>query len=133
MNVLLLHLDGKLPNLALMRLAAHHRALGDAVTLRRAPTTAAVEPELGDTFDRVYASAIFERTRPIAERLLEVRRDAIVGATGFDIARLLESLGVGAYDKRVSWSEWTRTRFQPRALGDRSGAQLELLAERGGL
>jgi len=29
MNVLLLHLDGKLPNLALMRVSAHHRALGD--------------------------------------------------------------------------------------------------------
>lgn len=27
--VLLLHLDGKLPNLALMRIAAHHRAIGD--------------------------------------------------------------------------------------------------------
>jgi hypothetical protein len=29
MNILLLHLDGKLPNLALIRVAAHHRALGD--------------------------------------------------------------------------------------------------------
>lgn len=34
MNVLLLQLDGKLPNLALMRIAAHHRAQGDAVELR---------------------------------------------------------------------------------------------------
>jgi hypothetical protein len=34
-NVLLWHLDGKLPNLALMRLAAHHspRQLGDRVSL----------------------------------------------------------------------------------------------------
>ena len=34
-HVLLWHLDGRLPNLALMRLAAHHRALGDTVELRR--------------------------------------------------------------------------------------------------
>ena len=34
-HVLLWHLDGRLPNLALMRIAAHHRALGDTVELRR--------------------------------------------------------------------------------------------------
>ena len=34
-HVLVWHLDGRLPNLALMRLAAHHCALGDTVELRR--------------------------------------------------------------------------------------------------
>jgi hypothetical protein len=92
--VLLLHLDGRLPNLALMRLAAHHHALGDTVTLRRALTVAAVEPELGDAFERVYASAVFTRTRPVVARLLEVRPDAIVGGTGVDVSRTLESFGV---------------------------------------
>jgi len=48
MNVLLLQLDGKIPNLALMRVAAHHRALGDAVTLRRVATVEAVEPHLAE-------------------------------------------------------------------------------------
>jgi hypothetical protein len=91
---LLVHLDGKLPNVALMRLAAHHRALGDTVTFRHAPTVAAVEPEMGDAFERVYGSAIFERTRPVVERLLHVRPDAIVGGTGIDVTRTLESLGV---------------------------------------
>lgn len=94
MNVLLLHLDGKLPNLALMRLAAHHRALGDVVAFRKALKIEAVEPHLGDAFERVYASAIFERTRPIAERLLEVRQDAIIGGTGWDLRRTLEDMGV---------------------------------------
>ena len=42
MNVLLLHLDGAYPNVALMRLAAHHRDLADNVVLRRAPTLASV-------------------------------------------------------------------------------------------
>lgn len=36
MNVLLLHLDGRMQNLALMRISAHHKALGDTVELRRA-------------------------------------------------------------------------------------------------
>jgi hypothetical protein len=58
------------------------------------PTVSAVEPELGDAFDRVYASAIFERTRPVAERLLEVRPDAVVGGTGWDVASTLEAVGV---------------------------------------
>jgi hypothetical protein len=100
MKVLLLHLDGKLPNLALMRVAAHHRAAGDAVLLRHAPTIGAVEPHLGDAFDRVYASAIFERTRPVAERLLVVRPDAVVGGTGWDLGRTLADVGIttGAVD-----------------------------------
>jgi hypothetical protein len=34
-RVLLWHLDGRLPDLALMRLAAYHRAPGDVVELRR--------------------------------------------------------------------------------------------------
>ena len=95
MKVLLLQLDGSLLNLALMRLAAHHRSLGDEVTLRRAPKPSAVEPMLGDSFARVYASLIFERTRPVAERLLRVHPDAVVGGTGWDLVATLEGVGVG--------------------------------------
>lgn len=94
MRVLLLQLDGKLPNIALMRLAAHHRGRGDDVELRHAPTTRSVERGFWDDFDRVYASAIFERTRPVARRLREVCPGAIVGGTGIDLATTLEGLGV---------------------------------------
>lgn len=34
MKVILFQLDGKIPNIALMRIAAHHRALGDEIDLR---------------------------------------------------------------------------------------------------
>ena len=64
------------------------------MTLRRAPTVAAVEPELGDRYDAVYGSCIFERTRPVAERLLEIRRDAIVGGTGWSLQRTLADVGI---------------------------------------
>lgn len=96
-RVLLLQLDGKIPNLALMRLAAHHRALGDAVTLRQVGNAAAVEPLLWDTAERwthVYASLIFERTRPLAERARAIYPGIILGGTGWDVGLALEDLGV---------------------------------------
>lgn len=120
-RVLLLHLDGKVPNIALMRLAAHHKAIGDEVTLRRAPTVAAVEPELGDRFDRVYASAIFTRTRPVAERLLTARPDAIVGGTGWDLGRTLEDVGVTT--KAQDYSIYPR--FKPSIGFSQRGCQLQ--------
>ena len=81
MKVLLLQLDGKLPNLALMRIAAHHRALGDAVQFRWVTNPRGVERGLWDAFDRVYASLIFSRTLPLALRLREIYPTAIIGGT----------------------------------------------------
>jgi hypothetical protein len=71
-RVLLLQLDGRLPNVALMRIAAHHRALGDQVELRKIGNARAVSRRFGDEFDRVYASLIFVSTRPVADA---VRRE----------------------------------------------------------
>lgn len=119
-RVLLLHLDGKLPNIALMRIAAHHHALGDSVELRRAPTAEAVEPELGDAFDRVYASAVFERTRPVAQRLMEVRPDAFVGGTGWNVRRSLEDVGITT--KAQDYSIYPR--FKPSIGFSQRGCRL---------
>lgn len=94
MNVLLLQLDGKLPNVALMRIAAHHRDRGDHVELRHAATVRSVQPELYDSHDRIYASLIFERTRPVAEALKIARPDAQVGGTGWDLTTTLEGIGI---------------------------------------
>lgn len=94
MNVLLLQLDGKLPNIALMRIAAHHRALGDAVQLRRVSNPRTIERGLWDDFGKVYASAIFEWSRPLCQRLLHVYPDAMIGGTGWDLTRPLESIGI---------------------------------------
>jgi len=95
MNVLLLQLDGKLPNIALMRIAAHHRDLADDITLRRAGNLAAIEPHLDDPrFDRVYASLIFERTRPLGERVRAIWPAALIGGTGWNVEASLEELGI---------------------------------------
>lgn len=102
MKVLLLQIDGKLPNIALMRIAAHHRALGDELELRRVPTATSIHRDLFDRYDRVYASAIFERSRPIIERVRQVYPDAIVGGTGVDLTTTLESVGISTLDQDYS-------------------------------
>ena len=94
MKVLLLQLDGKLPNVALMRLASHHRALGDEVELRQAGNMNSLEPRFWDDHDQVYGSLIFERSRPLGEQLLSTRPGAIVGGTGWDVASTLEQHGI---------------------------------------
>lgn len=105
MNVLLLQLDGKLPNIALMRLAAHHRERGDSVLLRRAGNVTAVEPHLTDpAWDRVYGSLIFEATRPVAERARVVYPRIVLGGTGWDVASSLEAVGVTT--KRQDYADW---------------------------
>ena len=68
MNILALQLDGKIPNLALMRIATHHRCRGDDVILRQAGNSGAIQRRLEEPIpDKVYASAIFDRTRELAE------------------------------------------------------------------
>jgi hypothetical protein len=110
-EVLLLHLDGKIPNLALMRLAAWHRGQGDAVVLRRADNPRFIEPRFDDPgWGRVYASAIFERTRPSCERVKAIYPGAIIGGSGWDEALTVEAVGVPAdlgpdYSDYPMWSQ----------------------------
>lgn len=94
-HVLILQLDGSLPNLALLRIAGHHRGLGDAVEFRTAANPAAVERGLYDVpYHRVYASLIFEKTRLLAVRLKAVYPNAVIGGTGWDRETTLASVGI---------------------------------------
>jgi hypothetical protein len=120
MRVLLFHLDGKLPNIALMRIAAHHRERGDEVVLRHAGNPSAIEPEMGDAFDVVYGSLIFERTKPVAERLLQVRPDAIVGGTGWRVDSTLEEVGIETREQDYS----IYPRFKPSIGFSQRGCRL---------
>jgi hypothetical protein len=102
MKVLLLQLDGKLPNIALMRIASHHRLLRDDVEYRRAESLASVEPHIPDDFQKVYASTIFTRTLAVAKRLKEVRPDAVIGGTGWDVTGSLEQIGITTKEQDYS-------------------------------
>lgn len=77
MKVRITHLDGKLPNLALMRLSAWHRAEGDEVYFETSPHRLLGEP----VYDRVYGSAIFSKSAGLVEQLLRDFPDAEVGGT----------------------------------------------------
>ena len=88
MRVALRQVDGKLPNIALMRLAAYHRARGDSVEWF-APLA---------KYDRVYASKIFTFS-PDDPYLPD---DAIRGGTGYDIrSRLPEEVEAFAPDYSI--------------------------------
>ena len=97
-TVRLLQIDGKVPNIALMRLAAHHRAEGDEVIYHHADSLLSVHPFQFGEADKIYASAIFSRSKPIIDQLRWGRPDAIIGGTGSDIPPLqissLEARGI---------------------------------------
>jgi hypothetical protein len=80
--VTVVQLDGTLPNLAL--------------------TLNAVDQYAWDASALVYANLIFEKTRPVAERLLQLVPHASIGGTGWDIQSSLEAIGINtpalAYD-----------------------------------
>lgn len=94
-NVLLLHLDGSLPNLALMRIAAVHRAAGDRVELRRVKSALGLEPHLGDpTWDMVYGSLIFEKTQPLAHHARRIYPHIMLGGTGWRVSSNLADVQI---------------------------------------
>src|SRR4051794_1569045 len=80
MRVRLTQLDGKLPNIALMRIAAHHNARGDEVRFSKG-----IEADLrdgqGEPYGRVYGSAIFNFSADRVARFRQQWPGAIVGGT----------------------------------------------------
>lgn len=108
-KVLLVQLDGKLPNIALMKLAAHHRGLGDEIVFQWHKSKTFTRDLFDGNPDRVYASLIFEKTRPAAEQLLGVYPEAVVGGSGWDEKVKLEQVGVTTEDQDYSlypgWSQ----------------------------
>lgn len=88
MRVKLVQIDGKLPNLALMRLSAWHKARGDEVVFTRETSHDLFEAP----YDRIYGSAIFKFSADKIERLRRTYPEAIIGGTGTDSTA---TIGVG--------------------------------------
>ena len=79
MRILCVQIDGgKLPNLALMRIMATHRARGDEVVFSRQTGRGLFDGE----FDRVYGSLIFTTSAAKVARLRASWPHAIVGGSG---------------------------------------------------
>lgn len=78
LNIRLTQIDGKLPNLALMKLAHWHKLNGDTVHFTRTVERGLFEPD----YDIVYGSAIFTFSEKRLKRFLASYPGAIVGGTG---------------------------------------------------
>jgi hypothetical protein len=78
MRVRLTQIDGSLPNLALMKLAHWHRAIGDEVHFSRSVDRELFEPD----YERVYGSVLFDFSGDRLARFKTAWPEAIVGGTG---------------------------------------------------
>lgn len=93
--VRLTQLDGKLPNLALMKLAYWHRSKGDDVFFERSINKSLFEPD----YDFVYGSAIFTDTQKKIKLFKQNFPGAVVGGTAADKLLKVEHLiGCGDYE-----------------------------------
>lgn len=77
MKVRITQIDGKLPNLALMKLAHWHRAKGDDIIFSRRVHRDFLELQ----YDRVYGSAIFDYSAGLVAEFVQEFPGAIVGGT----------------------------------------------------
>lgn len=77
MIVRLTQIDGKLPNLALMKIAAYHRASGDEIIFSKRVERDMLEP----AYDRVYGSAIFSQSAGRVAEFMTNFPAAIIGGT----------------------------------------------------
>lgn len=101
MRIRLTQLDGKLPNLALAKLASFHRAQGHEVHFTRNAGRDMLEP----AYDLVYGSAIFTRSMPLVERLRRDFPGAIVGGTGTSEWQTVEQ-HIGTEWEDIDYSPW---------------------------
>ena len=76
MKIGLYDVDSVIPNLALMKLSAHHKSLGDQVEW--------YSPLFHSSYDKIYASKIFTFTKNGY-----LRKDIIIGGSGYDLTREL--------------------------------------------
>ena len=88
MLVRLTQIDGKLPNLALMKLAHWHKSRGDEVRFVSNLEKGYREPE----YDVVYGSAIFAYSADRLSRFRAYWPNAIVGGTGSGSPQTIEDL-----------------------------------------
>lgn len=75
MTIGLIDIDSKIPNLALMKISNYYKNLGEQVEF----------VQENKKYEKIYASTIFTRSKPIVNKLIEKYEDKIeIGGTGWD-------------------------------------------------
>jgi len=97
MEILLIDIDSKIPNLALHKLARWHEAQGDHVHWNL--------PMIRHAVNRIYASCVFTKNKADADEWAEFGAD--VGGTGYDLHKTLPA-EIENYPCRINWGFTTR-------------------------
>jgi hypothetical protein len=117
-KILLVDVDSKIPNLALMKISTHHKSLSDGVDIIRLgfdgyPTKKKIKIVDGAGYDLVYASCIFTVNKDVFE--IVNCDDIEVGGTGvcldYDLPNYIDDLSedYGIYpDNNISYGFITR-------------------------
>jgi hypothetical protein len=91
MKVLLIDVDSKIPNLALMKISAYHKDRGNEVDIKRLGISYYPDKRksigiFADEYERVYVSSIFNETW----KLVKISTDGKVirGGTGFSVEKV---------------------------------------------
>ena len=105
-TVRITQLDGKLPNIALMRLSAWHKRRGDRVVFSRRAQRDIFEPD----YDRVYAGAIFSTTAKKVAVLRKEFPEAVVGGTGSGSTRTIDTI-TGPHFRSHDYSLYPEYRY----------------------
>ena len=91
MEVRITQIDGKLPNLALMRISAFHRNQGHNIYFTKDVEQGLFEP----SYDAVYGSCIFRFSEHRLDRFLKAFPSAVVGGTGTLSTKQVEDIVTG--------------------------------------
>jgi hypothetical protein len=85
-RILLIDVDSKIPNLALMKISTWHKACGDNVALFRGSMV-----DLSTKPDKVYASIVFKKNRNALDYLRSQHSDIDIdiGGSGYDLMKEL--------------------------------------------
>lgn len=93
MKIRLTQIDGKLPNLALMKLSSYFKAQGHDVIFTESLVRRRDEPE----YDMVFGSAIFTMSDGLVGKFIRHWPNAIVGGTGSGSSITVEGV-IGSHD-----------------------------------
>jgi len=76
MKVLLIDVDSTMPNLALMKISAYHKSIGDECGIMNISNP-----------DKVYASVIFKKNKHLVDgiKFLYPESDIVIGGSGYDL------------------------------------------------